>query len=150
MANDTHLFKDLRLTKSNGQVDGIADGLAIKSKGTFKFDHTNNAGKKHTIRIKNTFYIPKMRRCLLLPQHWVQEAKDGETWMQFKREFPCDCILNWKGGKKTIPNQLSSNVPVFYTASSSLRYRAFAATFKEMEASTSNGSRFSNIPVNAT
>jgi hypothetical protein len=45
MVNDTHLFKDLRLNKNNGQVDGIADGLAIKGKGTFKFDITNDDGK---------------------------------------------------------------------------------------------------------
>ena len=135
MANGTHLFEDLRLNKNNGQVDEIADGLAIKGKGTFKFDITNNDGKKHTIRIKNSFYVPKMRRCLLSPQHWAQEAKDGETWMQFKREFPYDCVLNWKGGKKTIPNQPSTNVPVFYTTSSSLCYRPFVATFKTMEAS---------------
>ena len=38
MANDTHLFEDLRHRKNNGQVDGIADGLAIEGEGTFKFD----------------------------------------------------------------------------------------------------------------
>ena len=135
MVNDTHLFEDLRLNKNNGQVDEIVDGLAIKDGGTFKFDITKDDGKRHTIRIKNSFYIPKMRRCLLLPQQWAQEAKDGETWMQFKREFPYDCVLNWKGGKKTIPNQPSTNVRVFYTASSLLRYHAFTATFKAMEAS---------------
>jgi hypothetical protein len=100
MVNNIHLFEDLRLNKNNGQVDRIADGLAITGKGTFKFDITNNDGKKDTIRIKNSLYVPKMRRCLLLPQHWVQEAKDGETW----REFPYNCVLNWKEGKKTTPN----------------------------------------------
>ncbi len=93
-ANDTHLFEDLRLNKNNRQVDGTADGLAIEGKGTFKFDITNDKGKRHTIRIKNSFYVPKMRRCLLSPQHWAQEAKDRVTWMQFKREFPYDCVLN--------------------------------------------------------
>ena len=135
MVNDTHLFEDLCLNENNGQVSGIADGLAIEGKGTFKFDITNKDGKRHTIKIKNSLYVPKMRRCLLLPQHWAQEAKDGETWMEFKREFLYDCILNWKGGKKTIPNQPSTNVLVFYTASSSLHYCAFAATFEAMEAS---------------
>jgi hypothetical protein len=76
-----------------------------------------------------------MRKCLLLPQHWAQEAKNGETWMEFKREFPYDCVLNGKGGKKTIPNQPLTNVPVFCTASSSLRYCAFTAIFEAMEAS---------------
>jgi hypothetical protein len=135
MVNDTHLFKDLHLSKNNGQVSEIAEGLAIEGEGTFKFDITNNNGQRHTIRIKNSLYVPKMRRCLLSPRHWAQEAKDGETWMEFKREFLYDCVLNWKGGKKTIPNQPLINVPVFYTTSSSLRYRAFAATFEAMEAS---------------
>jgi hypothetical protein len=56
MASDTHLFEDLRLNKNNGQVDEIADGLAIEGKGTFKFDITNDDGKKHTIKIKNSFF----------------------------------------------------------------------------------------------
>ncbi len=55
--------------------------------------------------------------------------------MELKRQWPYDCVLHWNGGKKTIPHQPSTNVPVFYTASSLMRYRAFAATFEAMEAS---------------
>ncbi len=76
-----------------------------------------------------------MKRCLLSPQHWAQEAGDEQTWMELKRQWPYDCVLHWNGGKKTIPHQPSTNVPVFYLASSSTRYRAFAATFEAMEAS---------------
>ncbi len=46
-----------------------------------------------------------------------------------------ECVLNWRGGKKTISFQPTTNVPVFYTASSSRSYCTFAATFKAMEAS---------------
>ena len=66
-----------------------------------------------------------------MPQHWVQEARDEQTWMGNYRN---DCVLHWRGGKKTIPFQSTTNVPVFYTASSSQSYRAFTATFKAMEA----------------
>jgi hypothetical protein len=45
-----------------------------------------------------------------------------------------NCVLNWRGGKKTVPFQPTTNVPVFYMASSSWSYRAFAATFEAMEA----------------
>jgi hypothetical protein len=55
--------------------------------------------------------------------------------METKRGWPYYCVLYWNGGKKTIPHQLSTNVPVFYTASSSTRYHAFAATSEAMEAS---------------
>ena len=137
MAINPHFFEDLRLNKDKGQVDGISNRLVIKGEGTFKFAITNNEGKKHTIKIPNTnsLYVPKMRRCLLLPQHWVQEAGDKQTWMENKRQWPYDCVLNWKGGKKTNPHQLLTKVPVLYTTSSSMPYRSFVATFEAMEGS---------------
>jgi hypothetical protein len=45
-----------------------------------------------------------------------------------------NCVINWRGGKKTVPFQPTTNVLVFYMASSSWSYRAFAATFEAMEA----------------
>ncbi len=84
------------------------------------------------IKIPNSLYVPTLKRSLLLPQHWVQEAGDKQTWMGNYRN---ECVLNWRGGKKTIPFQQTTNVPMFYTAASSWSYCAFAATFKAMEAS---------------
>jgi hypothetical protein len=56
--------------------------------------------------------------------------------METKREWPYDCVLRWNGGKKKIPHQPSTNVPVLlYIASSLTRYCAFATTFEAMEAS---------------
>jgi hypothetical protein len=135
MANKPHLFEDVRLNKDKGQGDGISNGLEITGEGTFKFNIKDDEGKQHTIRIANSLYVPKMRRCLLSPQHWAQEARDEQTWMELKRQWPYDCVLNWRGGKKTIPHQSLTNMPVFYTASSLTRYCAFAATFEAMEAS---------------
>jgi hypothetical protein len=131
MANTPHLFKDLHLDNNKGQVEGINSGLDIAGQGTFKFSITDDDGKSHTIKISNSLYIPKLRRCLLSPQHWVQEVGDEQTWMGNYRD---SCVLNWRGGKKTVPFQPMTNVPVFYTASSSRSYPAFAATFKAMEA----------------
>jgi hypothetical protein len=130
MANAPHLFEDLRLDNKR-QVDEINSGLDIAGQGTFKFNITNNDGKLHAIGIPNSLYVPNLKRCLLLPQHWVQEAGDEQTWMGNYRDR---CVLNWKGGKKTVPFQPTTNVPVFYTAPSSCSHRAFAATFETMEA----------------
>jgi hypothetical protein len=80
----SHLFEDLRLNEDKGQVNGISNGLAIAGKGTFKFTIKDDEGKQHTIHIKNSLYVPDMRRCLLLPQHWAQEAGDEQTWMELK------------------------------------------------------------------
>jgi hypothetical protein len=131
MAKAPHLFEDLHLDNDKGQVDGINSGLDILGQGTFKFNITNDDGKAHTIKIPNSLYLPNLKRCLLLPQHWAQKAGEEQTWMGNYRD---NCVLNWRGGKKTVPFQPTTNVPVFYTASSSWSYRVFAATFEAMEA----------------
>ncbi len=132
MANAPHLFENLCLGNNKGRVDGINSGLHIAGQGTFKFNITDDDGKAHRIRIPNSLYIPNLKRCLLLPQHWVQEAGDEQTWMGNYRD---NCVLNWRGGKKTVPFQPTTNVLVFNMASSSWSYRAFTTTFKAMEAS---------------
>ena len=81
-------------------MDGINSRLDIKREETFKFDITDNIGKAHMIKILNILYVPNLKRCLLSPQHWVQEAGDAQTRTGNYRH---DCVLNWKGGKKTIP-----------------------------------------------
>jgi hypothetical protein len=83
-------------------------------------------------KIPSSLYIPNLKRCLLSPQHWVQEVGDKQTWMG---NYGDSYVLNWRGGKKTVPFQPTTNVPVFYMASSSRSYCAFAATFEAMEAS---------------
>ena len=74
MVNDPHLLKDQCLTSDREQVDGISNGLDIQGEGTFKFSIKDSKGKVHTIRIPDSLYLPELRRRLLLPQHWAQEA----------------------------------------------------------------------------
>jgi hypothetical protein len=131
MANSPHLFEDLRLDNNKGQVDRINSGLDITGQRTFKFNITDDDGKIYAIKIPNSLYVPNLKRCLLLPQHWAQEAGGEQTWMGNCRD---SCVLNWRGGKKTVPFQPTTSVLVFYMASSSRSYPAFAATFEAMEA----------------
>ncbi len=91
MVNAPHLFEDLKL-KELGEVEGIKAGIDIKGKGTFKFKIEDDNGKMHKIKILNSLYIPDLKRCLLSPRHWVQEAKDNYprpkgTWMEQDDEY---------------------------------------------------------------
>ncbi len=132
MANAPHLFEDLHLIDNAGEVNGIGEGLAIKEKGTFVFSLKDDNGQIHTIKIPNSLYLPGLKQCLLSPQHWAQEAGDGQTWMG---NFARQCVLKWHGGgKKTVFFNPSTNTPIFTTAPSSRAYRAFATTFKALEA----------------
>ena len=80
MANAPHLFEELVLSNV-GTMDGVNNRLAVKEKGTFKFQIADDSGGVHIILIPNSLYLPKLEKCLLSPQHWAQEAGDGETWM---------------------------------------------------------------------
>ncbi len=73
MANSPHLFDDLILSDV-GKVNGINEGLGILGKGTFRFSISDNNGRVHRIYIPNSLYLPKLQGCLLLLQHWAQEA----------------------------------------------------------------------------
>jgi hypothetical protein len=137
MANAPHLFEDLRLS-NEGKVQGINDGLEIKGKGTFKFKIEDNNGQMHKIKIPNSLYLPGLKKCLLLPQHWKQEAGDKHplpegTWC---KNTATHNILFWdqKHFQKSVPHSSSTNTPVFYTAPSSRAYQAFASTFEALEA----------------
>ncbi len=100
MANAPHLFEDLWLTPGHKKVDGIGGGLEVKGTGTLVLRIQDDDGKVHTICIPNSLYFPILRQCLLLPQHWAQEAKamggKGKTWMEYYWD---KCVLCWKGGK---------------------------------------------------
>jgi hypothetical protein len=46
----------------------------------------------YKIQIPNSLHAPELKRCLLSPQHWVQEAKDNHprpkgTWMEQDDEY---------------------------------------------------------------
>ncbi len=43
-------------------------------------------------------------------------------------------VLNWKGGRKTVPFNATTNNPIFYVAPSSCAYRAFTSIFEACEA----------------
>jgi hypothetical protein len=74
LGNHTDQFKDFKM-HNDTEVEGIKGGLDIKGTGTVKF-HEDDKGGVHLIKIPNSKCIPNLKVCLLLPHHWVQEAKD--------------------------------------------------------------------------
>ena len=78
MANCTDQFDgDLKLVEGYHQVDGIGLSVAIKGIGTFKFRLEDDDGQVHTIQVPNSLYVPYLKRVLLAPHHWAQEAQDN-------------------------------------------------------------------------
>jgi hypothetical protein len=136
MANAPHLFEDLWLS-NKGKVQGINNGLEIKGNSTFKFKIEDNNGLTHKIKIPNSLYLPGLERCLLSPQHWVQEMGDKHplpegTWCN---NMATHNILFWdqKCFQKLVLHSSLTNTPVFYMAPSSRAYRAFASIFEALE-----------------
>ncbi len=106
--------------------------------GTFMFRIKDDNGMTHKIKIPNSLYVPELRRCLLSPQRWVQEAKDNYPRPKGTRmDQDDDCYyLNWGQAKyrNLVPYDLSTNVLILYTAALLRTYRTFATTFEVLEA----------------
>jgi hypothetical protein len=132
-----HVAYFARVRYRGGKVEGINSGLEIKGIRMFKFKVDDDEGKTHE-RIPNSLFLPDLKRCLLSPQHWAQEAGDNYPLPRGTRMENDDkrCVLVWGQGKykKSIPYNRMSNVPIMYSASSSLIYRAYAATFEALNA----------------
>ena len=78
MENCTYQFEgDLKLVEEDHQVDGIGSGFAIKGTRTFKLRLEDDDGQVHTIQVPNLLYVPSLKRVLLAPHHWAQEAQDN-------------------------------------------------------------------------
>jgi hypothetical protein len=137
MVNAPHLFKDLKLGEV-GEVEGIKSVLDIKGMGMFQFKMKDNNGMMHEIKIPYSLYVPELKRCLLSPQHWVQEAKENYPWPKGMRMGQGDefYYVYWDQAKyqKSTPYNLSTNVPILYTTTLLRVYHAFATTFEAMEA----------------
>jgi hypothetical protein len=94
-------FDDLHLNSNIGKVDRISDGLEIKGKDTFKFNIADNKGKAIQSKYPIVFTYLKLKMCLLLPQHRVQEVGNWQTLMG---NCAHDCVLNWNGGRRQFPS----------------------------------------------
>jgi hypothetical protein len=139
MGNAPYLLEDLKVKVGEvGEVEGIKSGLDIKGVGTLKFKIKDNNGMMHKIKIPNSLYIPELKRCLLSPQHWVQEAKDNYPRPKGTRMSQDDEIyyVYWDQAKyrNSIPYNPLTNVPILYDATLPCAYRAFITTFEAMEA----------------
>jgi hypothetical protein len=70
MVTQPDQFEDLIL-HTGQSVQGVQGGLSIKGHGTFKFSIKDDKGTVHMIKIPNSMYVPDLKYCLLLPQHWA-------------------------------------------------------------------------------
>jgi hypothetical protein len=93
---------------------------------------------RHKIEIPSSLYVSDLKRCLLSPQHWVQEATDNYArpkGMRMSQDNELYCVY-WGQAKyqKLIPYNPFTDVRILYTTTFLRAYRAFATTFEAMEA----------------
>jgi hypothetical protein len=98
MANTPHLFEDLKLGDV-GEVESIKSGVDINGTVTLRFKMKDDNGMTHKIKILNSLYVPELKRCLLSPQHWVQEAKDNYPRPKGTRMSLDENFITCTGGK---------------------------------------------------
>jgi hypothetical protein len=150
MGNDRRQFKNLVVARAAQRIRGISKGLAIEGKGTLVFDVNDDTGKPHRIKIPNSPFLPGLKMCLMLPQHWAQEAGDNYPLPHGTRmeNNAHSCVLWWGQGKfsKTISFDPATNTSIFRTLPSTSSYHAFEtpslpAKLRSSGGSTSTSSR---------
>ena len=114
--------------KSKESVIGIGDSrVPVIGKGTVLWRWDDDEGVSHKHYIRNSLYVPGSDHCLLSPQHWSQQAKDGHgTWCA---TYDDTCVLFWKQQrfKRTLKWDRATNTARFWSSEGALRYRVFAA-----------------------
>jgi hypothetical protein len=79
ISNDKSHFESIRPLdpSDNDRIYGPSGEAApIKGKGTIKWRIEDDDGVIHTIKLKNSLYVPAFTHCLLCPQHWSQVSDD--------------------------------------------------------------------------
>ena len=124
--------------QTNLGVEGLTGTAKGNFEGTIEWRIEDDDGRKHTIRLPGSLYVPKANIRLLSPQHWSQIAKDNKperrgTWSGTYD----DCIEMWwdqRKYKRTVPlDPNSTNVGTISMAPGYTRYHAFAAEMGEPE-----------------
>jgi hypothetical protein len=86
----------------------------------------DNSRRPHKIKIPNSLFLPDLRVCLLLPQHWAQEARDNHPLPNGAKieNNATNCMLIWGQSQfqKMIPFDSSTNTPIFFTLPSTSSY----------------------------
>jgi hypothetical protein len=112
----------------------------------------DNSGRPHEIKIPNSLFLPDLRVCLLLPQHWAQEARDNHPLPNGTRmeNNATNCTLIWGQGKfqKIIPFDSSTNTPIFFSrCPQPPLIESLSPDFKPSRCPSSGGSMSSSTQV---
>jgi hypothetical protein len=103
----------------------------IKGKGRIKWRIEDDDGVIHTIKLKDSLYVPAFMHCLLCSQHWSQVSdnhfpQQDRTW---QASFIDMMVLYWDQHqyKKTIPWSPQTNTGQFMSAPGATDYWVYAA-----------------------
>jgi len=103
----------------------------IKGKGTIKWKIEDDDGVVHTIKLKNSLYVPNFTNCLLCTQHWSQVTNDHfpqreGTW---QASYSDTIVMYWdqRRYKRTVKWNARTNTGFFRSAAGAVDYRVYAA-----------------------
>ncbi len=131
MSGQLEMFQDLIFWADLGTCGGISGGLEINGLGTFILKLDDDTGRRHTIIISNSLYIPDLKQTLVCPQHWAHEANDyvPEQEGVMMHSYLDIAVLMWnqRQFKRTIPLDNAPISPTIMIQIGTYYYQAFCA-----------------------
>lgn len=124
-AGFTHCLSDfISFREISGEVNGLG-AHKIKGIGTVKYFITTDKGTRHSITIRDVFFVPTIKERLLSPQQIAaQYSRSGRSC--FVGDGNC-FQLYWDTHCKTVYLHKGNNLPILHTAPGSSKASAFVS-----------------------
>ena len=102
--------KDVRLR-------GVGGTIPIIGRGTMVLHITDDKGKEQTLKVHDAYYAPRLPMRLFCPQQWSRQGpicNDG-SYERSETTTGWSTRLKFAGGRKTIPHDERTGLPIMYT-----------------------------------
>ena len=112
------------------KLRGVGGTIPIIGKGTMILHVMDDQGNKQALKIRDSYYAPRLRMRLFSPQQWSRQGpiqSDG-TFGRSETTTGRNTKLNFPGGSITVKHDDRTGLPIMYTKTNTSEFAHFVQT----------------------
>ena len=112
------------------KLRGVGGTIPIIGKGTMILHVIDDQGNKQALKIRDSYYAPRLRMRLFSPQQWSRQGpiqSDG-TFGRSETTTGRNTKLNFPGGSITVKHDNRTGLPIMYTKTDTSEFAHFVQT----------------------
>ena len=114
----------------NVMVRGVGGSMPAVGRGTLILSILDDLGQKQKLTVEGAYYVPRLKLRLFSPQQWSRQGPrgiDGE-YLRSETTSGDKTVLHFPGGRKTVPLDAKSNLPLMHTQPGFNNFAQFVTT----------------------